>query len=360
MSFKKDIPYNELPLLPPQVDIETKPILKQAIKANTELARLKGSAGIIPNQLVLFNSILLQEAKTSSEIENIVTTNDELYKAISTNAKKIDQNTKEVLHYRKALWQGFDTLKSKPFLTTRLFIDIVNIINENNAGIRKHPDTKIATSTGHVIYTPPEGENIILDKLSNLEKYINTHDDSVDPLIKCAVIHYQFEAIHPFADGNGRTGRIINILYLLQNKLLDLPILYLSKYIIRNKKEYYQKLRNVTEKQEWQSWILFLLRAIENTSKETLEKINKISSLLENTIKRVKTELPKIYSKELVELLFQLPYCKIRFLTDNDIAKRQTASEYLNQLENIGILFSIRVGKEKLFINKEFMEILEE
>lgn len=239
-------PYNELPLLPPQIDMETSAILKKAISANRQLAELKGLVNSIPNQGILVNGIVLQEAKLSSEIENIFTTNDELYRAAADEKSAASPHAKEVLLYRQALWYGFNSLKKKP-LASNLFIEIAEIINGKGIGVRKVPGTKIANSKGAIIYTPPEGESVIRDKLGNLEKFL--HDESgIDPLIKLAAAHYQFEAIHPFVDGNGRTGRIINILFLVEKGLLDTPILFLSHYILKNKSDYYAGLRAVTEK----------------------------------------------------------------------------------------------------------------
>ena len=357
MDFDKNSPYNDLPLLPPPTDIENKAILKKAIKANTALARLNGKANLIPDPSILLNNISLQEAKTSSEIENIFTTHDSLFKAMSTNLKYMDSGTKEVIHYREALLSGVQTIKESGLLTKNLLINLANIINETSAGIRKHPGTKIMNNQGQVIYTPPEGETIILDKLDNLEKFIH-NQDTIDPLIKCAVIHYQFEAIHPFADGNGRTGRILNLLYLVQQNLIAQPILFLSKYLIRHKKDYNILLRNVTEKSEWEKWILFFLTAIEKTSESTIETIDSIFESFAYTVDRIKTGLPKIYTKELVELLYNKPYCKIQFLVQAGIAKRQTAGDYLMQLEALGVLQSTQIGKEKIYINSELLEIL--
>jgi Fic family protein len=233
------------------------------------------------------------------------------------------------------------------------------VIKANSAGIRKTPGTKIATSTGKTLYTPPEGENIIRDKLKNLEEFIHNDQDDIDPLIKLALIHYQFEAIHPFTDGNGRTGRIINILYLILNGLLDLPVLYLSKYIIENKELYYQLLRNVSTKNAWEPWIEYVLNGIETTAIYTEEKIIGIRKLLDDTIEKAKAELPKrVYSKELIELLFVQPYCKVKQLVDAGIAKRQTAAEYLKELEKIGILKSRQVGTAKLYLNIKLYELL--
>jgi Fic family protein len=300
----------------------------------------------------------LQEARSSSEIENVLTTNDQLFEAFASKAKESDPQTKEVLRYKEALWEGYSRLKENNLLTTNLFIGIFQKIKETTYGIRNTPGTKISTTAGEVVYTPPEGENVIRDKLFNLEEYIN-NDDKTDPLIKLAVIHYQFEAIHPFSDGNGRTGRIINILYLLQQKLLELPVIYLSRYIIENKDDYYRLLKSVTEKYQWIPWILYILNGIIITAETTVNKIVEIKDLLDRTLVDMKKKLPgKIYSKELIELLFTQPYCKVEFVVKADIAKRQTAAEYLKEIEKTGLLKSKKVGKEVLYLNIPLFELL--
>ena len=359
MAFFSDKPYNDLPMLPPKVEIETKATLKKVISAGRALAELKGLGGTIPNQTILVNSIILQEAKASSEIENIVTTHDALFQAFSAKTSQIDPATKEVLRYREALWEGYSSLKDRPLLTTNLFIKIVQTIRANKAGIRNTPGTKVANeATGDVVFTPPEGEGVIRNKLKNLEDYIHAEDE-VDPLIKLALIHYQFKAIHPFTDGNGRTGRILNILYLTQNHLLDLPVLYLSKYIIEQKSDYYRLLRDVTEHQVWEPWILYMLDAVEQTALYTRDKILAIRTLLIKTLEFTREELPsRVYSKDLIELLFHRPYTKAQFLVDAGIAERKTAANYLKELEGIGILQNYKVGKEKLYMNKELFEAL--
>ncbi len=359
MVFLPDKPFNDLPLLPPKAEIETKATLKKAISAGRALAELKGLGETIPNQSILVNSIILQEAKASSEIENIITTHDALFRAFSAKTTQIDSATKEVLRYREALWQGFSSLKDRPLLTTNLFIRIVQTIRANKAGIRNTPGTKVANAaTGEVVFTPPEGEDIIRNKLKNLEDYIHA-EDTVDPLIKLALIHYQFEAIHPFTDGNGRTGRILNILYLTSKHLLDLPVLYLSKYVIEQKSDYYRLLRGVTEHQEWEPWILYMLDAVEQTALFTRDKILAIRELMIKTLEFTKENLPsRVYSKELIELLFHQPYTKGQFLVDAGIAKRQAAADYLKRLEEIGVLSVHKVGKENLYLNAKLYEIL--
>lgn len=357
--FNRDKPYNDLPLLPPKTELENTEILKTAISANKVLAELKGMARTIPNQAILINTLPLQEAKLSSAIENVLTTNEKLFEAFASKSNGYDPQTKEVLRYKEALWEGYNKLKKNNLLTTNSFISIFQKIKETTAGIRNTPGTKISTSKGEIIYTPPEGENLIRDKLSNLEEYVNSNDDKTDPLIKLAVIHYQFEAIHPFTDGNGRTGRIINILYLVQQKLLELPVIYLSRYIIENKEDYYRLLKAVTEKNEWTEWILYVLNGILNTAETSMNKIVEIKSLLDKTLVDMKLKLPgRIYSKELIELLFTQPYCKVEFVVDAGIAKRQTAAEYLKEIETTGLLKSKKVGKEVLYLNQPLFDLL--
>lgn len=359
MDFEREKPYNDLPELPPKSEIETKVILKKTIKANTALAKLVGSARQLPNQSMLINSISLQEAKASSEIENVVTTNDELYQAYASEKKVEDPNTKEVLHYQDALWHGYQFVKDKDVITTNLLIDLMNIIKETNVGIRKTSGTRIKNPlTDEIIYSPPESEVILYQKTKNLENYINIDDDGIDPLIKMAVIHYQFEAIHPFHDGNGRTGRILNIIYLIYKDLLPIPILYLSKYILDNKKEYYKNIREITEQGKWEQWILYMLDAVELTSKYTQDKIDNILNLMIETKKFIRNEAPQIYSKELLEILFRHPYCKRKYLVQEGIVKEKTAGTYLKKLEKIGLLKSVKIGTEKLYINTKLFDVL--
>lgn len=362
MAFSPKQPFNDLPPLPPKTEIESKEVLKKAVSATRSLAELKGATSDIPNPTILINSLTLKEAKSSSEIENIFTTNDELYKAFTVSSSNIDPQTKEVLNYREALWSGYNKLKKTQLLTTNLFIEVVQKIRQNTAGIRTTPGTVIKNvSNDEVIYTPPEGESLLRTKLKELEEYINLPADDADPLIKMSLIHYQFESIHPFYDGNGRTGRIIIILYLVHQNLLSLPILYLSEYIIDKKSDYYKLLQKVTRKGEWTEWILFMLDAIEVTSKATKSRIEKIHNLMSETFILAKENLPsRIYSKELIELLFEQPYCKVSFLVNRGIAKRQTAAEYLKELEKIGILSSKKVGKEVLYLNLSFYKLLSE
>ncbi|MBW2109698.1 MAG: Fic family protein [Deltaproteobacteria bacterium] len=359
MKFDPSKPFNDLPLLPPRADVETKPVLKKAIAANRALAELKGLGGTIPNQALLVNSLILQEAKASSEIENVITTNDALFRAFTAKTSRVDPATKEVLRYREALWEGYNVLKNRPILSTNLFLTIVRTIRKNQAGIRNTPGTTIANSaTGEVIYTPPEGETIIRDKLKNLEDFIHAGDE-MDPLIKLALIHYQFEAIHPFSDGNGRTGRIINILFLILHDLLELPVLYLSKAIIERKNDYYRLLRQVTQKKQWGPWILYMLASVEETATFTRERILAIRDLMMETMEKARRELPRrVYSKELIELLFRQPYTKGQFLVDAGIAERKTAATYLRKLEKVGILKAQKIGRENLYLNWKLYDLL--
>lgn len=360
MKFDRSKPFNQLPLIPPKTELENRAILKKAISANTALAELKGILNTIPNPVILINAIVLQEAKSSSLIENVITTNDKLYQSAAVTSKPTDPNTNEVLNYREAIWQGYQHLQKRAVITTNTFIQIVNTIKGNTAGIRTAPGTTISTTSGKVIYTPPEGEQIIRDKLKNLEDFIHADQNGLDPLIKMSLIHYQFEAIHPFYDGNGRTGRIINILYLVYKTLLPMPVLYLSKYIIEHKDTYYRLLRNVTEKNDWQPWILYILDGTEQTAKFTVGLVENIRILLKDTVESVKAELPKIYSRELIDIMFEQPYCRVQNLVDAGIASRNTASKYLRALTDIGVLELHRVWKENLYLNVKLWKLLKQ
>lgn len=359
MTYNKDIPYNNLPLLPPNAEIETKEILKKAISANKALAELRGWSFNQSNPLLLLQSVALQEAKSSSEIENVVTTNDDLYQAFATpNDRNIPPATKEVMHYKEALWHGYEKLHNEDYpLTINMFIELFQIVKQRSDGIRSIPGTVLQNSLGEVVYTPPDNQNDILRLLSNLERYINIPDD-VDPLIKLAVIHYQFESIHPFPDGNGRVGRILNVLYLIREKLLVFPILYLSRYIIQHKTDYYIALRKVTEANKWSPWIMYMLDAVEVTAHQTLCTIERIYCAQQHMIQVIKEQASDIYTKELVELLFEQPYCKINFLVERNIAKHQTASKYLKKLCDLGLLSKIKKGRENYYINNALWDIL--
>jgi Fic family protein len=358
-KFDQKVPYNDLPLLPPKADIETKQILRKTISAGRALAQLNGTLLNLPNPTLFLDTIYLQEAKASSEVENIITTNDELYKSLVADRKIENSATKEVLSYKEALWLGLDELKTKPFLTTNLCVKIVQCIKQNNASIRNTPGTTLSNTQGEVIYTPPSGEQIIREKLANLEKFIN-EDETIDPLIKMAILHYQFEAIHPFSDGNGRTGRILLLLYLKLSGLLDTPAIFLSEYIIKNKIDYYRCLRDVTEKNEWEDYILYMLDMIEETANKGLKRLNKITVAMAETANEIKKKLPKVYSKDLIEILFRLPYTKRQHLIDENIGNLKTVGNYLIALEKNGFLKSEKLGKEKLYLNQKLLKILED
>ena len=352
-------PIKKLDKLPPKREkVETLEILRQLSKSSNALGELKGIAKTIPNQAMLINAVVLQEAKDSSEIENLITTQDELYKALATNGKRPTQ-VKEVINYRKAIFIGFDLIKKQGFLRLKDIETIQKTILENNAGIRKMPGTVLKNDkTGEVVYTPPQEKDEILELLSNFLEHFNITQNDLSPLINLAILHYQFESIHPFYDGNGRTGRILNILYLSINELLDIPILYLSSYINENKSEYYRLLNIVNKTDQWDEYILYILKAIEVTSNRTIEKINKIKELLNETIEIAKEKEPKIYRKELIELLFEQPYSKIDFVVKKLNVERKAASRYLKRIEQIGILKSQKIGRETVYVNTKLIEIL--
>ncbi len=343
--------------LPLPIELETQKVLKKAISANRALAKLNGVAKIIPNSQILINSLVLREAKDSSEIENIITTHDELFRA-ELDISSVTHKTKEVEHYRQALLKGFALVQENKLLLKRDIITIQKELEQNDAGVRRQSGTVLRNmATGEVVFEPPQEYEVIEELLANLEAYINEPNE-LDPLVNMAIIHYQFESIHPFYDGNGRTGRIINILYLILKELLDIPILYLSSYIIQHKADYYRLLQEVRTKENWEKWILYMLDGVEQTSLETIELINGIYALMHKTKIEIKEKLPKIYSKDLVEILFMHPYTKIDFLVEGLGIARQTASIYLNELEKYGMMEGIKIGRSKYFINKELFDML--
>ncbi len=357
----QNAPHNKLDKLPPlREKVETIEILRQTNKSTAALAELKGIAKMIPNQAMLINAIVLQEAKDSSGIENIITTQDELYKALTIKRTNISAETKEVVNYRKAIFHGFNLLKKQGFLKVNDIISTQQKLVDNTAGIRSTPGTVLKNDkTGEVIYTPPQDKAEILDLLTNFINHFN-QQDNLSPLINMAILHYQFESIHPFYDGNGRTGRILNILYLILNGLIDVPILYLSSYIIDNKPEYYRLLNQTNRTDKWEEWIMFMLMAVESTSRDTITRITNIRDLLDSTIIKVQEKAPKVYKKELVELLFEQPYSKIEFVVNKLGVERKAASRYLKELEKIGIIESQKVGREILYINRNLIEILKQ
>jgi Fic family protein len=360
MTTKSNRAFNDLPLLPPKESlVETISILKQESKSAVALAELKGLTKTLPNPNILINAVILKEAQASSEIENVITTQDKLYQALYAKSAKPDVATKEVLRYREALLMGVRLIKERGFLNTNGIIAIQKELEENNAGIRRLPGTALVNDlTNEVIYTPPDNFDTVNNLMRNLEEYINDDKDDISPLIKVAIQHYQFESIHPFYDGNGRTGRIINVLYLILKGLLNEPVLYLSSYIIQNKGDYYRLLQEVRTKNNWEDWILYMLKGIELTALSTIEQINRINHLFSETQKLVQEKLPRIYSKDLIEQLFIHPYSKIEFLVENLHLNRKTSGNYLKSLEDLGVLASENKGKEVIYINLKLYELL--
>lgn len=345
--------------LPPSVDLETKAILKQLVPAHRYLAELKGVVKTIPNQTILINTLPLLEAKDSSAIESIITTHDELYKENLFEDYVSSSAAKEVQNYAHAMKEGYEELLEKKLLTTNQILTIHSIIEKNRAGLRVLPGTELKNDrTGQTVYIPPQNNSEIIGLMNNLEKVIN--DNSyypVDPLIKMAVIHYQFESIHPFYDGNGRTGRIINILYLILNDLLELPVLYLSRYIIRNKDEYYILLQAVREKNDWEAWVLYILKGIEITAKDTINTVESIRELMKKYKQKIKKDHGQIYSQDLLNNLFKHPYTKIEFLQKDMNITRQTASKYLDELAADNLIKKEKVGKYNYYINEPLFKI---
>jgi Fic family protein len=360
MATKSNKAFNNLHILPPKKSlVETIAILKQESKSAVALAELKGLTNTLPNPNILINAVILKEAQASSGIENVITTQDKLYQALYSKSAKPDVATKEVLRYREALLMGTLLIKERGFLNTNGIISIQKELEENNAGLRRLPGTALVNDlTNEVIYTPPDNFDTISNLMKNLEEYLNDGEDDVSPLIKLAIQHYQFESIHPFYDGNGRTGRIINVLYLILKGLLTEPVLYLSSYIIQNKGDYYRLLQEVRTENNWEDWILYMLKGIEQTALSTIEQINKINHLFSETQKLVQEKLPRIYSKDLIEQLYIHPYCKIEFLVNNLGIERKAASRYLNGLEEIGILKSQQKGKEVIYMNTKLYNLL--
>ena len=349
-------PYNQLPLLPPAEDLETRLVMRACVSANRRLAELNRAVQLLPNPGLFVNLLPMLEAKGSSEIENIVTTTDQLFRYAGMESAA-DPATKEALRYRTALREGFDALATRPLSTTTAE-RVCSTIRGQEVRVRAGLGTMIANqATGDIVYRPPEGEDRLRTLLANWEAYLHA-DDGVDPLIKLGVAHYQFEAIHPFTDGNGRTGRVLNILYLISSSLLDLPVLYLSRFILKNKSEYYRLLHAVTADAAWDPWVLFMLNAVEDTAKWTLDKLDAVRDLVSATETLIRSSRPGLPAGELVPLIFELPYCRITSIVDRGVAKRQTASSYLRQLVEIGVLEELQVGREKLYLNVRLLDVM--
>ncbi len=355
--FRPDRPFNGLPPLPPASDIETRVVLKACIEARAALATLKTAGALIPDPTILIGSIPMLEAQASSEIENIVTTTEQMFRFASLSDDRADPATKEALRYRRALDEGIASLRDRP-LSTATAVRLCSVIKGVDMDIRATPGTALKNAaTGEIVYTPPEGAELLRGMLANWERFL--HDaQHIDPLIRMAALHYQFEAIHPFTDGNGRTGRVLNLLFLVEAGLLDAPTLYLSRHIIRHKADYYRLLLAVTVGGAWEEWLLFMLDAVRETAIWTTEKVAAIRALLEETSERMRRDASKIYSRELAELIFAKPYCQIGDVVAAGVAKRQTASVYLKRLCEIGILAEQDHGREKLFVNGRLLSLL--
>ncbi|RYY54539.1 MAG: Fic family protein [Chitinophagaceae bacterium] len=346
--------------LPLNVDIETKPVLRKTVLAHKALAELKGMISSIPNENILLETLTLQEAKESSAIENIVTTFDEVYQSDLFSNQFASSSAKEVHMYAHALKTGFSLVKKTHLLTNNHILQIQSEVEMNSAGFRKLPGTKLLNDkTGDVIYTPPQDAAEIVDLMNNLETFIN--DDSVmdvDPLVKMAIIHHQFESIHPFYDGNGRTGRIINILYLVQQNLLHLPVLYMSRYIIRHKADYYRLLQTVREKNEWEEWLLFMLDGVEKTANETVILLSALKGLMQEFKQQIRLKFPKMYSQDLINNLFKYPYTKIEFIQQDLEVSRNTAIRYLETLVKEGLLTKMKIGRDNFYLNYQLFGLL--
>ena len=363
-EIRKEEKYS-IPSLPLPYDLETKEVLKQLNRANRKLAELKGVAQTIPNERILISSLTLQEAKDSSEVENIVTTQDDLYRAgLDLSHQFINAATKEVLFYREAINEGFRMVRNKDILTLNDIKHVQEILEQNTAGFRTTPGTQLKRENdGAVIYTPPQDGMAIIRYMSNLEQFINDdHLSQLDPLIKMAIIHHQFESIHPFYDGNGRTGRIINILYLVITGLLDLPILYLSRYITHNKGEYYRLIQAIRDKNtdnaaEWEAWILFMLKGVEVTAEDTISLVKNIGRLMAEYKNVIRPDFGSKYNHELLNGLFYHPYTKIDHVVANMQVSRQTASKYLDRIVALGLLKKEKMGKENYYINTRLMNL---
>ncbi len=353
-----------IPTLPLQYDLETAVVLKQLARANRALAELKGVASSIPNENILISSLTLQEAKDSSSIENIITTQDDLYKAdLNIQHLPISPATKEVQNYREAIYEGFNLVRANKLLTNNSIIKIQNTLKRTNGGFRTVPGTMLKRNDGVIIYEPPQDPRDVAHYMENLESFINDPSLSdLDPLIKMAIIHHQFESIHPFTDGNGRTSRIVNVLYLVINDLLDLPILYLSRYITHNKGEYYRLIQEIRDKdgdnaQEWENWIVFILKGVEETAQETIDLVKGISCMMAEYKQILRPLFGQTYKHELLNNLFYHPYTKIDFICKDMSVQRKTASKYLEMIVGTGLLEKVKVGRENFYVNTKLFNL---
>jgi Fic family protein len=346
--------------LPLKVDIETKAVLKALASANRALAELKGIAATIPNEQILISTLTLQEARQSSEIENIITTQDDLFRAEVRHQSEVSAETKEVAQYADALRKGFERVRRTKIINLAMINEIQENLMLNNAGIRKLPGTELKNaSTGETIYVPPQHPDTIMDLMNNLVLYINDNElDPIDPLLKMAIIHHQFESIHPYYDGNGRTGRIINMLYLVNQELLNLPILYMSRYIVNNKAGYYHGLQTARTENNWEGYLLYMLKGVEITAKETIQTVKSIISLMQEYKQVLRNKQPKIYSQDLLNNIFRHPYTKIEFIEQDLQISRLTATKYLNTLVETGLLTVQKLGRNNYYLNNGLMDIL--
>ena len=364
--FDRHIPYNSLPDLPPvESRYMDETVVKKLTEASRKLAELKGIASMLPNQSIFVNTIALREAKASSAIENIFTTDDELYKALTYQEDDYVQGpAKEILHYREALWKGYAEILKAGRLTVDAIIEIYRKVKQTNDGIRPYQAEIVikkrgwGSLIGETVYTPPRGKGVVEKLLNDLVEFLNDDEKfPLDPLIKMAMAHYQFEAIHPFRDGNGRTGRIICLLYLIQKNLLEQPILYMSAYILRNKDKYYFDLSNVTGTQNWKEWMVFMMDTLIQTSEYTIYKINRIRELISKTEGLIRERKPSA-AKIDIPKLFEQPYIRPKNLLSDKIKSVNTAKKYLTDLEELGLLSKSRIGKEFVWFNTELMDIL--
>ncbi|MHB1317706.1 MAG: Fic family protein [Anaerolineae bacterium] len=357
MTYHNNLPYNDLPLLPPR-GVETPAVLRRVTGARVAVEALRGAGRLVPNQAILINAIPLQEARLSSEIENIVTTQDALYRAAARTEGAVDPAAREVLRHRTALRQGYEALAAGRRIDIDLMLGICSTLLDAGAELRDEEPIVIAPPTGNeAVYTPPRGRARIVSLLQNLVDFLQAPGE-MDPLVRLAIAHYQFEAIHPFADGNGRTGRILNVLALIQAGLLEIPVVYLSRYLIQNKAEYYRRLRAVTEERDWEGWLLYMLQGIEETARWTTGRIEAIRAQMDVTEERVRAEFRRTDAHRLTEVIFTEPYCRIQDVIDAGLAERKTASRYLQGLERAGILASHSSGREVVYTNTELLEVL--
>ena len=350
----------ELGLLPFVHELETKPVLKKLASAHKALAEFKGVVTSIPNQSILLETLILREARESSAIENIISTYDAVYQSNIERGLYLSPEAKEVQQYAQALRIGFDMVKGTGLLTNNTILKVQEVIEQNNAGFRKLPGTKLLNDeSGEIVYTPPQDHSTIINLMDNLVVFINDNELSdLDPLVKMAVIHHQFESIHPFYDGNGRTGRIINILYLVHQNLLNLPVLYLSKYVIKNKTDYYRLLQHVRDTGEWEEWILFILEGVNTTSMQGVMLVTEIKDLMQHYKQIIRKELPKIYSQDLLNNLFKYPYTKIEYLQHDLGISRSTAIRHLDSLSALGLLIKRKVGRDNFYLNEPLFRML--